>query len=80
VTLAEFLNLLLLERGLTLSDVLITISQPQPGLRHVGEGDPRFPLSKRARRFQRIFSRAADTRLLYSILSPSIGDIDSARR
>jgi hypothetical protein len=77
VTLAEFLNLLLLERGLTL---LITISQPQPGLRHVGEGDPRFPLSKRARRFQRIFSRAADTRLLYSILSPSIGDIDSARR
>ena len=55
MTLAEFLNLLLLERGLTLSDVLITISQPQPGLRHVGEGDPRFPLSKRARHFNAFF-------------------------
>jgi hypothetical protein len=41
--------LLLLERGLTFSNVLITIRQPQPDFRHVGKGNPRFPFSKRAR-------------------------------
>jgi hypothetical protein len=41
--------LLLLERGLTFSKVLITIRQPQPDFRHIGEGNPRFPFSKRAR-------------------------------
>jgi hypothetical protein len=32
--------LLLLERGLTLSNVLITISQPHPRLRHMCKFDP----------------------------------------
>jgi hypothetical protein len=41
--------LLLLERGLTFSNVLITIRQPHPDFRHAGEGNPRFPFSKRAR-------------------------------
>jgi hypothetical protein len=42
------LNLLLLLEGPDFS-VFVTIRQAQPDVCHVGEGNPRFALSKRAR-------------------------------
>jgi hypothetical protein len=59
--------LLLLERGLTFSNVLITIRQPQPDFRHVGEGNPRFPFSKRARPTRQIlrFQSRGSSRQLF---------------